>query len=198
VSSLSARVSQPGHPGRDGLAACSPGKHLFVWRACACRGANDCCGRVAVIGCPRDDEESVSRDESLLRAAVAGRAFFPDHVSARRFAERLPPDLIIGAEEEVVAIGAGERATTYRPDVQVREPWTLREPAAAEVAATPLPMPATDPIRFSWTRRSNAGLRSVSDGRAHHRARAAQSGNKLEADERDRYRRKRRAFVSAG
>jgi len=113
--------------------------------------------------------------------------------------ERLPPDLIIGAEEEVVAIGAGERATTYRPDVQVREPWTLREPAAAEVAATPLPMPATDPIRVfldeeieRWLeiREVTGGLITVLE--------LLSPGNKLEADERDRYRRKRRAFVSGG
>jgi hypothetical protein len=61
--------------------------------------------------------------------------------------ERLPPDLIIGAEEEVVTIGAGQRATAYRPDVQVREPWALKEPVAAEMAAAPSMTPATEPIR---------------------------------------------------
>ena len=61
--------------------------------------------------------------------------------------ERLPADLTARAEEEVVTIGAGERAIAYRPDVQIREPWTLKEPAAAEAATQPLPTPATEPIR---------------------------------------------------
>jgi len=61
--------------------------------------------------------------------------------------ERLPADLTARAEEEAASIGAGERATTYRPDVQVREPWTLKEPAVAGVTP-PLPAaPATEPIR---------------------------------------------------
>ena len=52
--------------------------------------------------------------------------------------ELLPPDLIVGAEEEVVTIGAGELATSYRPDVQVREPSALKEPGATEVELQPL------------------------------------------------------------
>jgi hypothetical protein len=60
--------------------------------------------------------------------------------------ERLPADLIARAEEEVATVGAGESAKAYRPDVQVREPWTLKEPARAAVAAPPSP-PATEPIR---------------------------------------------------
>ena len=35
--------------------------------------------------------------------------------------ERLPADLVAGAEEEVVTIGTGDWTTAYRPDVQVRE-----------------------------------------------------------------------------
>jgi len=61
--------------------------------------------------------------------------------------ERLPPDLIVGAEEEVVTIGAGELATSYRPDVQGREPSALKEPGTTEVASTSPATPATEPIR---------------------------------------------------
>src|SRR2546428_8992486 len=60
--------------------------------------------------------------------------------------ERLPPDLIAAPEEEVVTIGAGEELTTYRPDIQVQQPWTLKEPGATEVAQNPLTKP-TEPIR---------------------------------------------------
>ncbi|MBI4661080.1 MAG: DUF4058 family protein, partial [Verrucomicrobia bacterium] len=63
--------------------------------------------------------------------------------------ERLPPDLVARAEEEeVVTLGPGQSPKTYRPDVQVREPWTIKEPAAAEVVPEPMPTPpATEPIR---------------------------------------------------
>ncbi|MGH7970512.1 MAG: DUF4058 family protein, partial [Limisphaerales bacterium] len=62
--------------------------------------------------------------------------------------EHLPPDLIARAEEEAIAIGAGGPALTYRPDVQVREPWSLKEPAAVETtpAAASRP-PFTEPVR---------------------------------------------------
>src|SRR5690349_7548428 len=61
--------------------------------------------------------------------------------------ERLPADLFIAAEEETVFIGGG-KPTHYRPDVQVREPWSLKEPAVAEGATKSLSIPAAaDPIR---------------------------------------------------
>jgi hypothetical protein len=40
--------------------------------------------------------------------------------------EQLPADLVAGAEEEAVAISTSHNTTIYRPDVQVREPWTLK------------------------------------------------------------------------
>ncbi|HXP60251.1 MAG TPA: DUF4058 family protein [Dongiaceae bacterium] len=62
--------------------------------------------------------------------------------------ERLPADLVARAEEEeVVTTGPGGPATTYRPDVQVREPWTLKEPGATDAEATLPETPATEPIR---------------------------------------------------
>ncbi|MBE7503316.1 MAG: DUF4058 family protein [Verrucomicrobiales bacterium] len=65
--------------------------------------------------------------------------------------ERLPQDLIARAEEEtIITFDASEQATPYRPDVQVREPWTLKESDTAEVAARP--RRSRPPIRSSWTK----------------------------------------------
>jgi len=75
--------------------------------------------------------------------------------------ERLPADLVAGAEEETVTIAAGEPAALYRPDIQVREPWTLKEPAASAMAAHPPAMPATEPIRVLLVRASACHSRSI-------------------------------------
>lgn len=113
--------------------------------------------------------------------------------------ERLPPDLIAGSEEEVVTIGAGEPPKTYRPDVQVREPWTLKEPGAAEVTATGPPTGATEPIRVfiedeieRWLEIRNANGRLITV------IELLSPTNKLEAPDRDLYLRKRRRFMSGG
>ena len=60
--------------------------------------------------------------------------------------ERLPPDLVARAEEdEGLIVGHNQRAKLYRPDVTVREPWTLKEPTA--VAAAAPPTSGSEPIR---------------------------------------------------
>lgn len=113
---------------------------------------------------------------------------------------RLPPDLTIRAEEEVVTIGSGKPGTTHRPDVQVREPWKLKEPAVAEVAPEPLPTPlATEPIRIFLDEVTERWLeiRDVT-GRLITVLELLSPTNKLESDERERYFRKRRSFVSGG
>ncbi len=112
----------------------------------------------------------------------------------------LPADLIARAEEETVAIGAGERTTTYRPDVQVREPWTLKEPvAAAEVAPAPRMAPATEPIRVFLEDETERWL-EIRDttGRLITVIELLSPSNKLESDERDRYGRKCRAWIRGG
>jgi hypothetical protein len=113
--------------------------------------------------------------------------------------ERLPPDLIAGPEEEVVTIGAGESPTTYRPDVQVREPLTLKEPAVAEAATHPPPTPATEPIRIMLDEEIERWL-EIRDAASHLITvlELLSPSKKLESTDRDRYLRKRHTFISGG
>jgi hypothetical protein len=112
---------------------------------------------------------------------------------------QLPLDLVAGAEEEAVAIGAHQVTTTYRPDVQVREPWTLKEPDAATVATPPPTMPATEPIRVFLDEEIERWI-VISDtsGRLITVLELLSPSNKLESAERDRYRRKRQSFINNG
>lgn len=110
--------------------------------------------------------------------------------------ERLPADLIARTEEEAVTIGAGGLATTYRPDIQVRQPWTLKEPAVTAMATPP---PATEPIRVFLDEEVERWI-EIRDltGRLITVLELLSPSNKLESAERDRYRRKRRTFLSGG
>jgi len=114
--------------------------------------------------------------------------------------ERLPADLVAGAEEEAATIGRGEPATPYRPDVQVREPWTLKEPAAVEVAPPPPTVPATEPIRVFLDDEAIERWLEIRDttGRLITVLELLSPSNKLESDERERYGRKRRALIGGG
>ena len=113
--------------------------------------------------------------------------------------DRLPPDLIVGAEEEIISIGPGESPATCRPDVQVREPWTLKEPVATEAASKPPPTVATEPIRVfldeaieRWLEIRDATSRLITV------LELLSPTNKRECVERDRYLRKRRRFIGGG
>ena len=114
--------------------------------------------------------------------------------------ERLPADLVARAEEEeVVMIGPGGPATTYRPDVQVREPWTLKEPGATDATANLPETPATEPIRVFVDAEIERWLEIRDDtGRLITAIEVLSPSNKLESLERDRYLRKRRKFLSGG
>ncbi len=113
--------------------------------------------------------------------------------------ELLPPDLVARPEEEVVTLAAGERAATYRPDVKVREPWTLKEPAGSGVATQPPPKPAAEPIPVLMDEEVERWI-EIHDkaGRLITVLELLSPSNKLESADRDRYLRRRRAFISGG
>ncbi|HOB99109.1 MAG TPA: DUF4058 family protein [Verrucomicrobiota bacterium] len=113
--------------------------------------------------------------------------------------ERLPADLVAGAEEETVVIGADEHETAYRPDVQVREPWRLQEPAAAAVAVNSSIPPGTEPLRVLVEDEIERWI-EIRDttGRLVTALEWLSPSNKLETEERERFHRRRRRFLSGG
>jgi len=114
--------------------------------------------------------------------------------------ERLPPDLVAVAEEEAVTIAAGESATRYRPDVQIREPWKLKEPATVATAAPPsLTTPPSEPIRVFLDEETERWVEiREATGRLITALELISPTNKLETADRDRYFRRRRSFISGG
>ncbi len=111
--------------------------------------------------------------------------------------EKLPPDLFAAAEEQSLAVG-DDRPRTYRPDVQVREPWTLKEPAATEAPAPAASTPLTEPIhvfieedteRWLEIRDANGRLVTVLE--------LLSPSNKLESPDREQYLRKRQSILGA-
>lgn len=110
--------------------------------------------------------------------------------------ERLPAELVARTEEEVIAIGAGLRATVYRPDVQVRQPWTLQEPDSADVASTP---PLSEPIRIRLEDEVERWVEIHDEtGRLITVLEVLSPSNKLESVDRERYLRKRISFINSG
>lgn len=113
--------------------------------------------------------------------------------------ERLPADLVACAEEESVTIGFGGGTTAYRPDLQIQEPWTLKEPAGTAVAAPPTLRAATEPIRVfveeeteRWIEIRDLGDRLITV------IELLSPSNKRGGVDRDHYLAKRRSFRSGG
>jgi hypothetical protein len=89
--------------------------------------------------------------------------------------ERLPEDLVVRVEAEVVALGTGKRPIHYRPDVQVRELEALKEPGAVAIAPPP-PTAANEPIRVLLEEEIERWLEiHEATGPVDYRARVAQS-----------------------
>ncbi|PWU16779.1 MAG: hypothetical protein C5B50_12810 [Verrucomicrobia bacterium] len=114
--------------------------------------------------------------------------------------ERLPADLVVWAEEEeVVMMGPGKATKTYRPDVQVREPWKLQEPDGTAVATDPRAPPATEPIRVYLDEEVERWLEiREARGRLITVIELLSPTNKLATEDRDRYLQRRRNFIGGG
>lgn len=114
--------------------------------------------------------------------------------------QRLPPDLVARAEEEAtVSIGAGRPDLTYRPDVTMREPSKLKEPTAEPVISPAPPGAGIEPIRVAVDEEIERWL-EIRDalGRLVTVLEVLSPTNKLEADDRARYLRKRHSFIQGG
>jgi hypothetical protein len=109
---------------------------------------------------------------------------------------QLPADLVAATDEEVVAIGGGAAARTFRPDVQVRDPWpgnSSDDWRLAEEATAPAPIHVfmDDEVERWIEIRDDVGrLITVIE--------LLSPTNKLELRERDRYDAKRRMFLGGG
>lgn len=113
--------------------------------------------------------------------------------------KQLPNDLVARAEEEVVTIGAGEPVKTYRPDVQVRQAWTLKEPGAMEASTEPSLASTSEPIRVMVDEETRRWVEiREATGRLITVLELLSATNKLESADRDHYLRKRRGFMSGG
>lgn len=113
--------------------------------------------------------------------------------------ERLPADLVARAEEESVTVDSGGGATSYRPDIQIQEPWTLKQPAGTAVAAPPPPTAATGPIRVFVEEETERWI-EIHDlrGRLITVIELLSPSNKRTGVDRDHYLAKRRSLRSGG
>ncbi|MCL4179907.1 MAG: DUF4058 family protein [Verrucomicrobia bacterium] len=112
--------------------------------------------------------------------------------------EQLPSDLVARAEEAAVALGTDAGTGLSRPDVQVREPWAFKEPAPA-VGNPPCSVKAADPVRVFVDEEIDRWIEILdTTGRLVTVLELLSPSNKLESAERDRYLRKRRAFIQGG
>ncbi len=112
--------------------------------------------------------------------------------------EQLPSDLVARAEEAAVALGADTGTVSGRPDVQVREPWVFKETAPA-VENPERSVKAANPVRVFVDEEIERWIEVLdTTGRLVTVLELLSPSNKLESVERDRYLRKRRAFIQGG
>jgi hypothetical protein len=106
---------------------------------------------------------------------------------------QLPPDLVARTEEHAVIGRVDGRPAEFRPDVQVRQPWELKDsaPAGAEVQDQPLYVFVDEETeRWIEVRDGSGRLITVIE--------LLSSTNKCELEGRDQYQRKRQGFISSG
>lgn len=113
--------------------------------------------------------------------------------------ERLPVDLVAGAEEELVAIGAEVQPAKFRPDVSAKQP--REDPGAGGVAvAAPVRAPAaTLPTRIFVDDEIERWIEIHDEiGRLVTAIELLSPSNKTDEAARERYRNKRRTLISGG
>jgi hypothetical protein len=111
--------------------------------------------------------------------------------------EILPADLVAAAEEEVVAVGADQPSRSFRPDIQVRQPWSAPESGGVAVAAEPLA--ATEPLYIFTDDAVERWVEILDEnGRLITVLELLSPTNKREAWQRERYASKRHGLISGG
>ncbi len=112
--------------------------------------------------------------------------------------QRLPAELVARAEEDSLTVGLGGTKATYRPDVRILEPWSLKDPEGV-VAAPPALASATEPVRVFVEEETERWIEiRDSSGRLITVIEVLSPSNKRESSDRDRYLTKRRTFASGG
>ncbi len=115
--------------------------------------------------------------------------------------ERLPGDLVAGAEEQVVTIGDHEEeAETYRPDVQVRQPWSYDDSGGVAVAPPPVVSPPATEPRYVFVEEKTERRVVIHDrtGRLVTVIEVLSPANKEEGPARGRYLSKRHTLIRGG
>jgi hypothetical protein len=110
--------------------------------------------------------------------------------------ERLPADLVVRAEEGANTIVGERPGSTYRPDISVSEPFTLKENMATAVAPAPS-VPLTEPIRIIVEEETERWLEiRDTSGRLITVLELLSPSNKRDLGRED-YLRKRRSYIAA-
>ena len=113
--------------------------------------------------------------------------------------ERLPDDLVAGAEEELVAIGAEAEPAKFRPDVNVKQPWEDSGAGGVAVAAPVRAPTATLPTRFFIDDEVERWIEIHDEtGQLVTVVELLSPANKVGQPARERYRNKLRTLISAG
>jgi hypothetical protein len=113
--------------------------------------------------------------------------------------ERLPADLVAGAEAELVAIGANADAAKFRPDVSVKKPWENSGGGGVAVAAPVRAPQATLPRRFFADDEIERWIEIHDEtGQLVTVIELLSPSNKMDESARERYRNKRGTLISAG
>ena len=113
--------------------------------------------------------------------------------------DRLPGDLVAGAEEQMVAIGVDSPPARFRPDVNVKQPWESADTGGVAVAAPVRAPTATRPTCIFLDEEIERWVEIHDEvGVLITVIELLSPANKVGNDARELYRRKRRTLISGG